>query len=54
MRATYAIWCNPDGMLNDDRYAVQVADRQNFLLMEAAVDHLDHRTELAEPLADFT
>jgi aminomethyltransferase len=51
MRATYAIWCNPDGMLNDDAMLFKRAD-DDFLLMAAEVDHLDLLSELAGRFAD--
>ena len=38
MRATYAIWCNEDGMLNDDALLYKLAE-DNYLLMVAEVDH---------------
>ncbi|HVQ87713.1 MAG TPA: hypothetical protein VMT88_05975, partial [Actinomycetes bacterium] len=41
MRATYAIWCNDDGMLNDDAMLYKIAN-DNFLLMVAEVDHDEH------------
>jgi aminomethyltransferase len=45
MRATYAIWCNPDGMLNDDAMLFKRA-HDDYLLMAAEVEHLDYLTEL--------
>ena len=51
MRATYAIWCNPDGMLNDDAMLFKRAD-DDYLLMAAEVDHLDYLTELSERFTD--
>jgi len=51
MRATYAIWCNPDGMLNDDAMLFKRAN-DDYLLMAAEVDHLSYLTELAERFAD--
>lgn len=53
MRATYAIWCNDDGMLNDDAMLFKLAD-DDYLLMAAEVDHLDYLGELAAELADVT
>ena len=53
MRATYAIWCNPDGMLNDDAMLFKRAD-DDYLLMAAEVDHLDYLTELSARFADAT
>ncbi len=53
MRATYAIWCNPDGMLNDDAMLFKRAD-DDYLLMAAEVDHFDYLTELAGRFADAT
>ncbi len=53
MRATYAIWCNPDGMLNDDAVLLKLAD-DDFLLFAAEVDHTDYLAELAERFADVT
>lgn len=38
LRATYAIWCNEDGMLNDDAMLYKLAD-DNYLLMVAEVEH---------------
>lgn len=38
MRATYAIWCNEDGMLNDDAILYKFA-QDDYLLMVAEVDH---------------
>jgi glycine cleavage system T protein (aminomethyltransferase) len=38
MRATYAIWCNDDGMLNDDAMLYKLA-QDDFLLMVAEVEH---------------
>ena len=51
MRATYALWCNPDGMLNDDAMLLKLAD-DDFLLMAAEVDHLDYIAGLSERFAD--
>ena len=51
MRATYAIWCNPDGMLNDDAMLFKRA-HDDYLLMAAEVDHLDYLTELAGRYTD--
>jgi aminomethyltransferase len=53
MRATYAIWCNPDGMLNDDAMLFKRAD-DDYLLMAAEVDHTEYLAELAERYADVT
>ncbi len=41
MRATYAIWCTEDGMLNDDAMLYKLAD-DDYLLMVAEVDHDEH------------
>ena len=41
MRATYAIWCTDDGMLNDDAMLYKLAD-DDYLLMVAEVDHDEH------------
>jgi aminomethyltransferase len=38
MRATYAIWCNEDGMLNDDAILYKLAE-DDYLLMIAEIDH---------------
>ena len=38
MRATYAIWCTDDGMLNDDAMLYKLA-RNDYLLMVAEVHH---------------
>ena len=51
MRATYAIWCNPDGMLNDDAMLFKRAD-DDYLLMAAEVDHLDYLIELSGRFTD--
>ena len=51
MRATYALWCTPDGMLNDDAMLFKLAD-DDFLLMAAEVDHLDYITGLSTRFAD--
>ncbi|MCR8921316.1 aminomethyltransferase family protein [Dasania sp. GY-MA-18] len=40
-RATYAIWCNEDGMLNDDALLYKLAE-DDYLLMVAEVDHDVH------------
>jgi aminomethyltransferase len=53
MRATYAIWCNPDGMLNDDAMLFKRGD-DNYLLMAAEVDHMDYLTELSGRFADVS
>jgi len=53
MRATYAIWCNPDGMLNDDAMLFK-RSAQDYLLMAAEVDHLDYLTELSGRFADVS
>ena len=53
MRATYAIWCNPDGMLNDDAMLLKLAD-DDFLLFAAEVDHTDYLAELADRFADVS
>ena len=53
MRATYAIWCNPDGMLNDDAMLFKRA-HDDYLLMAAEVDHLEYLTELAGRYDDAT
>jgi aminomethyltransferase len=53
MRATYAIWCNEDGMLNDDAMLFKLAD-DDYLLMAAEVEHLDYLGELATKFADVT
>ena len=53
MRATYAIWCNPDGMLNDDAMLFKRAP-DDYLLMAAEVDHLDYLTQLSDRFADVT
>ncbi len=45
-RATYAIWCNPDGMLNDDAMLFKLA-HDDYLLMAAEVDHNEYLAELA-------
>lgn len=38
MRATYAIWCNDDGMLSDDAMLYKLA-KNDYLLMVAEVHH---------------
>jgi aminomethyltransferase len=38
MRATYAIWCKEDGMLNDDALLYKLAE-DDYLLMVAELDH---------------
>jgi aminomethyltransferase len=53
MRATYAIWCNPDGMLNDDAMLFKRAD-DDFLLMAAEVDHLHYLIEMSQRFANAT
>ena len=53
VRATYAIWCNPDGMLNDDAMLFK-RSAQDYLLMAAEVDHLDYLTELSGRFADVS
>ena len=40
-RATYAIWCTDDGMLNDDALLYKLAE-DDYLLMVAEVDHDEH------------
>ena len=52
-RATYAIWCNPDGMLNDDAMLFKRA-HDDFLLMAAEVDHTEYLAELAGRFDDVT
>jgi len=53
MRATYAIWCTPDGMLNDDAMLLKLGE-QDYLLMAAEVDHTDYLAELADRFDDVT
>ncbi len=53
MRATYAIWCNPDGMLNDDAMLFKLAD-DDYLLMAAEVDHSAYLAELAARFGSVT
>ncbi len=52
MRATYAIWCNDDGMLNDDAVLYKLAD-DNYLLMVAEVDHDEHFAECQKSFPDL-
>jgi len=51
MRATYGLWCNADGMVNDDSMLFKLAD-DDFLLMAAEVDHLDYISDLATRFVD--
>ncbi|MEO8329103.1 MAG: hypothetical protein ABI586_03770, partial [Candidatus Nanopelagicales bacterium] len=53
MRATYAIWCNDDGMLNDDSMLYKLADN-DYLLMVAEVHHDDHFARCKEKFDDVT
>ena len=52
-RATYAIWCNEDGMLNDDAMLYKLAD-DHFLLMVAEVEHEELFDEAKKNFADVT
>ena len=51
MRATYAIWCNEDGTLNDDAVLYKLAE-DNYLLMVAEVDHDEHFAECSQKFGD--
>lgn len=50
-RATYAIWCNEDGMLNDDAMLYKLAD-DHYLLMVAEVEHEELFDEAIKKFAD--
>ena len=51
MRATYAIWCNEDGALNDDSMLYKLAE-DDYLLMVADVDHDEHFARCMKGLKD--
>ena len=51
MRATYAIWCNEDGVLNDDAMLYKFAE-DDYLLMVAEVDHDEHFAQCKQGFED--
>jgi glycine cleavage system T protein (aminomethyltransferase) len=53
MRATYGIWCNEDGMLNDDSMLYKLAE-DHYLVMVAEVDHGELFARIAERFNDVS
>jgi aminomethyltransferase len=51
MRATYAIWCNEDGMLRDDAMLYKYAE-DNYLLMVAEMDHDEHFSQAQQKFGE--